>query len=160
MSFYNLPGSNIFNLRLFSKEKPVKVSYGMGNDKYDKDGRIIIAEYEKYQVSTPLQLLFVCTLQLAVVGRGLVKSAIFVFLLGNLYFLTDKVVAVYVPNAGRGLVNLPLRMEWDKDFTQFLVVSWLFTLSFWSWLNLNVRTDFSHFCKFKGVNELLFDLSH
>jgi len=65
---------------LFSKEKPVKVSYGMGNDKYDKDGRIIIAEYEKYQV-----------------------------------------VAVYVPNAGRGLVNLPLRMEWDKDFTQFLV---------------------------------------
>ena len=62
MSFYNLPGSNIFNLRLFSKEKPVKVSYGMGNDKYDKDGRIIIAEYEKYQVSTPLQLFFVCTL--------------------------------------------------------------------------------------------------
>jgi len=64
----------------FSKEKPLKVSYGMGNDKYDKDGRLVVAEYEKYQV-----------------------------------------VAVYVPNAGRGLVNLPSRMEWDKDFTDFLV---------------------------------------
>ena len=68
-------------IRFFSKEKPVKVSYGMGNDKYDKDGRLLVAEYEKYQV-----------------------------------------VAVYVPNAGRGLVNLPLRVEWDKDFTEFLIV--------------------------------------
>ena len=37
-------------VRYFSKEKPVKVSYGMGNDKYDKDGRIVVAEYESYQV--------------------------------------------------------------------------------------------------------------
>ena len=61
----------------------------MGNDKYDKDGRLVVAEYEKYQV-----------------------------------------VAVYVPNAGRGLVNLPSRMEWDKDFTDFLVVSFTFNITY------------------------------
>ena len=57
----------------------------MGNDKYDKDGRIIVAEYEKYQV-----------------------------------------VAVYAPNTGKNFVKLPFRMEWDKDFTDFLVVSVMF----------------------------------
>ena len=75
--------------RFFSKEKPLKVSYGMGNDKYDKDGRLVVAEYEKYQV-----------------------------------------VAVYVPNSGEGLVNLPFRMEWDKDFTDFLVVSFTFNITY------------------------------
>jgi len=63
----------------FSKVEPVKVSFGMDDEKFDKDGRLLVAEYEKFQV-----------------------------------------VAVYVPNAGRGLVNLPFRMEWDVAFTAFL----------------------------------------
>merc|ERR1719238_1176107 len=65
-------------ISLTDKSSKVALVYGQMNE--PKDGRLVVAEYEKYQV-----------------------------------------VAVYVPNAGRGLVNLPSRMEWDKDFTDFLV---------------------------------------
>lgn len=37
---------------LFTKEKPISVSYGMGIDEHDKEGRIITAEFENYFVVT------------------------------------------------------------------------------------------------------------
>lgn len=35
---------------LYSKEKPINVTFGIGIDKHDKEGRVITAEYEKYYV--------------------------------------------------------------------------------------------------------------
>ncbi|CAG0882890.1 unnamed protein product, partial [Darwinula stevensoni] len=64
---------------LYTKEKPISISYGMGKPKFDQDGRIITAEYD------------------------------------NFYLIN-----VYVPNAGRKLVNLDKRMEWDKEFKAYL----------------------------------------
>ncbi|XP_071819239.1 exodeoxyribonuclease-like [Apostichopus japonicus] len=37
-------------LALYSKEKPINVTYGIGVEKHDKEGRVIVAEYEKYYV--------------------------------------------------------------------------------------------------------------
>eukprot|EP00112_Aurelia_sp_Birch-Aquarium-sp1_P021859 Seg599.2 transcript_id=Seg599.2/GoldUCD/mRNA.D3Y31 product="hypothetical protein" protein_id=Seg599.2/GoldUCD/D3Y31 len=64
---------------LWSKTKPIKVSYGLGIEAHDKEGRAITAEYEKF-------------------------------------FL----VTSYVPNSGRGLVNLAYRMTWEKDMKDYL----------------------------------------
>ncbi|XP_065057442.1 exodeoxyribonuclease-like isoform X2 [Rhopilema esculentum] len=64
---------------LWTKKKPLKVTYGLGIDKHDKEGRLITAEYEKF------------------------------------YLVTS-----YVPNSGRGLVNLEYRMGWEKDMKTYL----------------------------------------
>lgn len=37
---------------LFSKEKPLSVSYGIGIEKHDAEGRVITAEFEKFYVVT------------------------------------------------------------------------------------------------------------
>ncbi|MGN1092754.1 MAG: exodeoxyribonuclease III, partial [Monoglobaceae bacterium] len=37
---------------LFSKEKPLSVSYGIGIEKHDTEGRVITAEFEKFYVVT------------------------------------------------------------------------------------------------------------
>lgn len=37
---------------LFSREEPINVSYGMGIEEHDNEGRIITAEFEKYYVIT------------------------------------------------------------------------------------------------------------
>lgn len=64
---------------LLSKVEPIKVTYGIGMEEHDKEGRVITAEYEKF-------------------------------------FL----VAAYVPNAGKKLVRLNYRMDWDKNFASYL----------------------------------------
>ncbi|XP_071956036.1 DNA repair nuclease APEX1-like [Antedon mediterranea] len=64
---------------IMSKVKPLNVTYGIGCDKHDKEGRVITAEYEKF------------------------------------YLVTS-----YVPNAGKKLVRLEYRGEWDKDFRSYL----------------------------------------
>lgn len=64
---------------LLSKEKPLNVTYGIGMENHDKEGRVITAEFEKFYL-----------------------------------------VAAYVPNAGKKLVRLEYRMEWDKDFRSYL----------------------------------------
>ncbi|XP_066975837.1 DNA repair nuclease APEX1-like [Macrobrachium rosenbergii] len=64
---------------LFSKLEPINVTYGIGDETHDDEGRCIIAEYEKF-------------------------------------FL----VTAYVPNAGRKLVTLDKRMDWDPKFRQCL----------------------------------------
>lgn len=33
-----------------SKSKPLKITFGMGNDKFDSEGRIIVTEFEKFQL--------------------------------------------------------------------------------------------------------------
>lgn len=35
---------------LFSKIKPLKVSYGIGMPEFDKEGRLIVAEYEHFHL--------------------------------------------------------------------------------------------------------------
>jgi len=35
-------------LGLYSKQKPVTVNYGIGLEEFDKEGRVIIAEYENF----------------------------------------------------------------------------------------------------------------
>lgn len=37
---------------LFTKEKPINVSYGLGIEEHDKEGRVITAEFENYYVLT------------------------------------------------------------------------------------------------------------
>lgn len=37
---------------LFTKEKPLSVSYGVGIEEHDKEGRVITAEFENYYVIT------------------------------------------------------------------------------------------------------------
>ncbi|XP_058809270.1 exodeoxyribonuclease-like [Phymastichus coffea] len=64
---------------LFSKKEPLKVSYGLNDDQFDDEGRLIIAEYETFHL-----------------------------------------VAVYVPNAGKGLVTLPKRLKWNDAFKKYI----------------------------------------
>jgi len=59
---FELPGYHIFwnsaekkgysGTLLLSKEKPLNVTYGMGIEEHDKEGRIICAEYEKFYFIT------------------------------------------------------------------------------------------------------------
>ncbi|XP_033105216.1 DNA-(apurinic or apyrimidinic site) lyase-like isoform X2 [Anneissia japonica] len=65
---------------IMSKVKPLNVTYGIGCEQHDKEGRVITAEYDKF------------------------------------YLVTS-----YVPNAGKKLVRLAYREEWDKDFRNYLV---------------------------------------
>lgn len=37
---------------VFTKEKPINVTYGLGIEEYDKEGRVITAEYEKFYLVT------------------------------------------------------------------------------------------------------------
>lgn len=62
-----------------SKTKPISVEMGLGVKKFDDEGRVITAEYEKFYL-----------------------------------------VTTYVPNAGRKLVTLDKRMEWDPLFRKHL----------------------------------------
>ena len=64
---------------LFTKIKPLQVTYGMGVEEHDHEGRIITAEFEEFYV-----------------------------------------VTVYVPNSQRELARLDYRMQWEKDFLQYL----------------------------------------
>lgn len=64
---------------LYSKTEPISVTYGIGDETHDDEGRCIIAEYDKFYV-----------------------------------------VTAYVPNAGRKLVTLDKRMEWDPKFRKCL----------------------------------------
>ncbi len=64
---------------LFTKEKPVSVTYGMGIDAHDHEGRVITAEYPDYYVAT-----------------------------------------CYTPNSQDGLARLSYRMEWEKDWREYL----------------------------------------
>lgn len=64
---------------IFTKEKPVTVTYGLGSDKHDHEGRVITLEYpEKY------------------------------------------IVTVYTPNSQDELKRLAYRIEWEKDFREYL----------------------------------------
>jgi len=64
---------------LFTKEKPVSVTYGMGIDAHDHEGRVITAEYPDYYVAT-----------------------------------------CYTPNSQDGLARLSYRMDWEKDWREYL----------------------------------------
>ena len=57
---------------MFCKEKPLSVEYGLGEEGFDAEGRLITAEFDSF------------------------------------YLVTS-----YVPNAGRKLVTLPKRLQWD-----------------------------------------------
>ncbi|XP_019406189.1 PREDICTED: DNA-(apurinic or apyrimidinic site) lyase isoform X2 [Crocodylus porosus] len=64
---------------LLSKTEPLNVTYGIGEEEHDKEGRVITAEFPSH-------------------------------------FL----VTAYVPNAGRGLVRLEYRQQWDIAFRAYL----------------------------------------
>ncbi len=64
---------------IFSKNKPMNITNGIGLDHHDNEGRVITLEFETY-------------------------------------FL----VTVYTPNAKRELLRLEYRMEWDKDFLNYV----------------------------------------
>ncbi|KAL1513997.1 hypothetical protein ABEB36_003328 [Hypothenemus hampei] len=64
---------------VYSKIMPIDVSYGIGDEKQDEDGRCLTLEYENF-------------------------------------FLVN----VYVPNAGRGLVTLPKRLDWNSSFQSYI----------------------------------------
>ena len=64
---------------IFTKIEPQKVSYGIGIEKHDKEGRVITLEFEN-------------------------------FILVN----------CYTPNAQRELTRLEYRVEWEKDFRNYL----------------------------------------
>ncbi|CRF52673.1 Exodeoxyribonuclease III [Helicobacter ailurogastricus] len=62
-----------------SKEEPLNVSYGIGMQEHDLEGRVVVCEYPNFYL-----------------------------------------VNVYVPNAQRGLVRLPYRLQWERAFREFL----------------------------------------
>ena len=64
---------------LFTKTEPIAVTYGIGMEQHDKEGRVITAEFEAYYV-----------------------------------------VTVYTPNSQRELTRLAYRMEWERDFLDYL----------------------------------------
>ena len=64
---------------VYTRIHPLNVSYGMGIDCHDHEGRIITLEFAEF-------------------------------------FL----IAMYVPNSKRELVRLDYRMEWEKDFREYL----------------------------------------
>lgn len=64
---------------VFTKKEPKKVTYGIGIEKHDQEGRVITLEFEKF------------------------------------YF-----VDCYTPNSQRELTRLDYRMEWEKDFREYL----------------------------------------
>ena len=64
---------------LFTKTEPISVTYGIGMEQHDKEGRVITAEFEAYYV-----------------------------------------VMVYTPNSQRELTRLAYRMEWERDFLNYL----------------------------------------
>ncbi len=65
---------------IFTKRKPLSVTYGIGIEEHDKEGRVITLEFEDF------------------------------------YFVT-----VYTPNSQRELQRLSYRMEWERDFLQYLL---------------------------------------
>ena len=65
---------------IFTKNKPLNVSYNINNDLHDKEGRVITLEYKDY------------------------------------YFVT-----VYTPNSKSDLSRLDYRVEWDKDFLEYIM---------------------------------------
>ncbi|XP_006009923.1 DNA repair nuclease APEX1 [Latimeria chalumnae] len=64
---------------MLCKNKPLNITYGIGIEEHDKEGRVITAEFDRF-------------------------------------FL----VTAYIPNAGRGLVRLEYRQQWDVDFRAYL----------------------------------------
>lgn len=65
---------------VFTREKPIAVTYGMGIEEHDKEGRVITAEMEKFYL-----------------------------------------VTVYTPNSQSELRRLSYRMEWERDFLDYLL---------------------------------------
>ena len=65
---------------VFTKNEPISVSYGIGIDVHDHEGRVITLEYE------------------------------------NFYFVT-----CYTPNSQDGLKRLDYRMEWERDFQNYII---------------------------------------
>lgn len=64
---------------IFAKREPLSVSYGIGIDEHDQEGRVITLEYEDF------------------------------------YFVT-----VYTPNSQNELARLSYRMDWERDFLEYL----------------------------------------
>lgn len=64
---------------IFAKREPLSVSYGIGIEEHDQEGRVITLEYEDF------------------------------------YFVT-----VYTPNSQNELARLSYRMDWEKDFLEYL----------------------------------------
>ena len=83
---------------LYSKVKPVSVTYGMGVDQHDKEGRLITCEYDDFYFVTACEL-----------PPHTVR-----FCDCYCHCFSD------VPNAGEGLKRLDYRQEWDKDFRAYL----------------------------------------
>uniref|UniRef100_T1JHW7 DNA repair nuclease/redox regulator APEX1 n=1 Tax=Strigamia maritima TaxID=126957 RepID=T1JHW7_STRMM len=69
---------------LYTKIKPINVSYGIDVEDHDKEGRVITAEFEKF------------------------------------YVLEFFLLLLDVPNAGRKLIRLNYRKQWDIDFRSYL----------------------------------------
>ncbi|MGL4403436.1 MAG: exodeoxyribonuclease III, partial [Fusobacteriaceae bacterium] len=65
---------------IFTKHKPMGVTYDLGIEQHDKEGRVITLEYENFYL-----------------------------------------VNVYTPNSGEGLKRLEYRLEWERDFREYLV---------------------------------------
>ena len=65
---------------IFTKKEPLSVSYGMGIEEHDKDGRVITLEFQEF------------------------------------FFIT-----VYTPNSQNELQRLEYRMQWEKDFLDYLL---------------------------------------
>lgn len=64
---------------VFTKHSPLSVTYGLGLEEHDREGRLITLEFPKFYL-----------------------------------------VNVYTPNSQRGLVRLPYRLQWEKDFRAYL----------------------------------------
>ncbi|MGL4253673.1 MAG: exodeoxyribonuclease III [Fusobacteriaceae bacterium] len=64
---------------VFTKHEPMGVTYDLGIEHHDKEGRVITLEYQDFYL-----------------------------------------VNVYTPNSGEGLKRLEYRLEWERDFREYL----------------------------------------
>ena len=100
--FANAEKAGYAGTAILSKYKPIAFTAGIGKSKHDKEGRVVTAEVNsgKNCVCPPNSDL----------------NLIFTFQYEKFYLVTT-----YVPNSGRGLVNLDYRTkEWDVAFRNYL----------------------------------------
>lgn len=80
-SFWNLADRKGYSgTAIYSRHEPKNVTFGIGIDNHDHEGRVITLDFESFYL-----------------------------------------VTVYTPNSKDGLARLDYRMEWERDFREYLV---------------------------------------
>ncbi len=111
---------------VFTKQEPISVSYGIGIEEHDQEGRVITLEFESFYfvtVYTPNYsgtAVFTKQEPISVsYGIGIEEhdqeGRVITLEFESFYFVT-----VYTPNSQNELARLDYRMKWEDDFLAYL----------------------------------------